>query len=53
METAPQGAMKFPGLGDTWAVLAQAQSPELWEVAVQALGAPDMDTSGRRMEWSK
>lgn len=34
METAPQGAMKFPALGDTWAVLAQAQSTELWEVAV-------------------
>lgn len=53
METAPQGAMKFPALGDTWAVLAQAQSTELWEMAVQALGAPHTDTSGRTMEWPK
>lgn len=53
METAPQGAMKFPALGDTWAVLAQAQSAELWEVAAQGLGAPHMDSSGRTMEWPK
>lgn len=32
METAPQGAMKFPALEDTWAVLAQAQSTGLWEM---------------------
>lgn len=53
METAPQGAMKFPALGDTWAVLAQAQSAELWEVAMQALEAPHMDASGRRMQRPK
>lgn len=53
METAPQGPMKFPALGDTSAVLAQAQSAELWEMAVQALGAPHTDTSGRTMEWPK
>lgn len=50
METTPQGAMKFPALGDTSAVLAQAQSAELWEMAVQAWELPTLILLGG--QWS-